>query len=667
MARTLSPSAAALQPAAQRPTDIAALRAIAQMAVNVELFTIPLYMTSLYSIQGFHTITGAKTNFYQGRLWAGAKTTAAPTTTNEKAFNIVFSVFIQEMLHLQMAANMATAIGVTPTFTGAPLQDGNGGWLCYGKDKSVIPGIIDLKDTDAHEDVAVNVGPLNDATLRLFLAIEQPENDARSNIKKDKIDDYFPKVPFKTWAAGDALPLFGTIGWMYQCYFDYLNLKYDDGKTMWEEVLDLGAVQQDLFNVESKGHPEREFQLFDTKITATDAAGAFQQVLQMMDAITDQGEGNTLNPGAALAKNVLLAVQPKYQADRKALEADYPSYNDAGDPIPSSDAAARSDHESQDHYERFGDLRDMLHELVTWPQWRKDNPTWTAAMLTGEGFDPSNPYQLPTPADVAGALNTLSADAGSATLLSQAVVGAILGVTSVLNDYWGPNGKNTTFPFPSMSGSGDRMSTAWAIIGDTPDLSQGLPAPQSGVLSHSCQGIDYTGDGTNSCAQVEMFHGCRGSNKCRSTGGCGFVQPTTGGGSCGSGGGSCGTALAARAPAAAGCSSNGCGSSPTSDLYSAPGDNKCGGFGGCAVPISASQVFPSAGTMQLFNFVDDPVKGWHSVEVSGAGGQLPFKAGDSVHGTAWAAFKAVMASRGTPAPDNPPTNSALRLAFPPST
>jgi hypothetical protein len=32
-------------------TDTAAVRAIAQAAVSVELFTIPLYMTSMYSIQ----------------------------------------------------------------------------------------------------------------------------------------------------------------------------------------------------------------------------------------------------------------------------------------------------------------------------------------------------------------------------------------------------------------------------------------------------------------------------------------------------------------------------------------------------------------------------------------------------------------------------------------
>ena len=682
MAHMLSLSAAAPRPAAKWRTDAAALRAIAQMAVNVELFTIPLYMTSLYSIQGFHPITGANTNFYQGRLWAGAKTSADPKTTNDKAFNIVFSVFIQEMLHLQMAANMATVVGVNPTFTGAPLQDDNGGWLCYGPDKSVIPGIIDLKDTKAHEDVAVNIGPLDETALRLFLAIEQPEADARANIKADKQKDYFPKAPFKGWRYGDPLPLFGTIGWMYQCYYDYLNLKYEDGTTLWSKVFTPNAVQNDLFNTSgSGGHPMREFMGFETTIALTYPDIAFEQMVQMMDAITDQGEGNTINRGGGM---LMKAVEPKYRPDDTALKSDYPSYSDSGELLPSADAEARWPNDVKDHYERFGELQGMLHDLVTWPQWLKRNPTWTAEMLTGEGLDPSNPYQLPTPADVAGALNALTGDPASKALLSQAVVGAIHGVTSVLNGYWTPPAGQPAplFPFPSMSGSGDRMSTAWAILGEAPDLSMSLPPPAAGTLYHSCQGIDFNGDGTNSCAQVEVFHSCRGSNLCRATGGCGFVQPTTGGGNCGS-------ATATRAPAAASCSAGGggcgapsggsadqtqkavtagCGPPPVdSTLYSAPGDNKCGGFGGCAVPISASQVFPRNGTMQLFDFVDDPEKGWHSVALIGPDAEMPFSYGEKVHTVAWRAFSAVMTARGKTPPANPPADDKIRLAFPPST
>jgi hypothetical protein len=120
-------------------TDKAAVRAIAQAAVEVELFTISLYLTSLYSIQGMHQITSQGNHFYQDRLWPGGATTADPQSANERAFNIVFSVLIQEMLHLQLAANMATAIGVTPNFTSTALQSDIHGWTCYFPGNSIIP------------------------------------------------------------------------------------------------------------------------------------------------------------------------------------------------------------------------------------------------------------------------------------------------------------------------------------------------------------------------------------------------------------------------------------------------------------------------------------------------------------------------------------------------
>src|SRR5438067_523966 len=90
--------------------DTAAVRAIAQAAVEVELFTIPLYMNTMYSIYGTHQINSKWLSYYKGRQWPGMGTGAQADTPNQKAFNVIFSVFIQEMLHLQMAANLATAV-----------------------------------------------------------------------------------------------------------------------------------------------------------------------------------------------------------------------------------------------------------------------------------------------------------------------------------------------------------------------------------------------------------------------------------------------------------------------------------------------------------------------------------------------------------------------------
>jgi hypothetical protein len=387
MTRTLSASASASRPLSNLSTDLAALKAIAQAAIDVELFTIPLYMTSLYSIEGMHEINGANNKLYLGRLWPGSKSKAAPATDNERAFNIVFSVFIQEMLHLQMAANMASVVGARPDFTSAALQDERHGWTCYGPGKSVIPNIIDLKDT-VNEDVTVNVGPLDKDIIRLFLAIEQPEEDARQAIKPDKVADYFPKAPFEGWEIGDPLPMFGTIGWMYQCYYDYLSLSYDGGATMWSHVFDHATanapVQNDLFNAASGGHPMREFMGFNTVVALTYPDIAYQQMVAMMDAITDQGEGSELKKHDVM----LTKVMPRYCPDKEALESDYPSYDAKGDLVASADAVARFDNDGNDHYERFQEVQQLIEagSITTWAGNAKIGH-WQASDLRTADYD----------------------------------------------------------------------------------------------------------------------------------------------------------------------------------------------------------------------------------------------------------------------------------------
>ncbi len=101
------------------------------------------------------------------------------------------------------------------------------------------------------------------------------------------------------------------------------------------------------------------------------------------------------------------------------------------------------------------------------------------------------------------------------------------------------------------------------------------------------------------------------------------------------------------------------GPTPAPGPYSAPSDNRCGGLGGCAVPISASQLYPEGGTMVLYDFVGPQ----HEQQKIG---EMTFALGDSVYGKAWQAYKAVMASRGKQIGD-PPKPTDLRIALPPST
>ena len=648
-----------------KPIDLAAIRAIAQAAVDVELFTIPLYMTSLYSIQGMHQITSQGNDFYKGRLWPGPAPSANPQTANEKAFNIIFSVFIQEMLHLQLASNIATALGVTPSYTGPALQNADHGWICYGPTRTIIPYIIDLKDTKEHKDVVVNLGPVSVDQLKLFLAIEEPEKVAKDYIDPDKIGKYFPTVPFTDWAPHQPLPMFGTIGWMYQCYKDYLDIEYSDASTLWEAAFSPGAQQNDMFNnFVAGGHPMREFMGFESTVALTYSDIAKGQIVQMMNAITDQGEGATLKFRLAQARalHLLAAVAPSYQSSQPALESDYPSFSDVGKLEPSADAEARYVNDKSDHFERFQMVYSMLSDIVTWPQWLASHGPWTAADLQTPDYPGADPYHLPTTRQTADALNTLARTPANYTLLTQAAIGAIAGVTTVLDDYWNAQKqaqKTVLFPMPSMGGSGDRMAICWAVFGKAPDLSIGLAPPAKDTLFHACQSLDFNGQGSNDCANVAIFHTCKGSNNCRAQGGCGFVQMF----GTGTAPSNCSSKLKAETMLEVR-TFGGC--NPFADgPYSAPSDNKCGSFGGCAVPISAYQLFPKSGNMQLFDFVQESDGSWKSEEIPGA--TIDFGKGMAVHAIAYQAYRKVMEHRGKTVPDNPAPPNTLRLAFPPST
>ena len=60
----------------------------AQAAAAVELYTLPLYITAMASIRD----------------------------TGSEASRIIFSVAVEEMLHLQLAANLCAALDTSPNF-----------------------------------------------------------------------------------------------------------------------------------------------------------------------------------------------------------------------------------------------------------------------------------------------------------------------------------------------------------------------------------------------------------------------------------------------------------------------------------------------------------------------------------------------------------------------
>ena len=648
--------------------DKAALQAMVQAAINVELFTIPLYMVSMYSIQGMHQITSKDNDFYRGRLWPGAAPgrdpNQDPNPTNALAFNHFFSVFIDEMLHLQLASNIAKVLGVMPTYNSSLLQNENFGWICYGPNETVIPHIIDFQDTIApYNEIKVKLDALTLEQNKLFLAIEQNDEDAKKIIDPLKIGKYFPTVPFETWKVGDTeenLPMFGTIGSLYKCLWEYIEIEYKDRTKLIDYVFNRGSLERDLFNASNANHKPEYPKMRAMATGEINSGHAIENILDMINAITDQGEGSGVAEWIRERRGMLeyAPVKEQFQPDEAALNFDYPNYTDTGKQNnPSGNTVARSKNASLDHHDRFKAINDLLEtgKVVTWDQWHNSGNKWTADMLKTTGYD-LNKWPLPTAEDIAGALNTLKQDTGSHNTFSQAATGSIAGITRLLSGFW--TSETSSFPYPSMYGSGDRVSICWAVLGKFPDITQGIDQRDSAKLYHACQGLELPPlqpdpqATTNSCAPVEVFHSCRGSNDCKAEGGCGFVQEV------GKQTIICGFKVMAedlRDPM-----------QKEIIIYSAPSDNSCARFGGCAVPISESQLYPEPpnpsqeGKMELNDFKPPNFKPEKF-------GELAYAKGDRVYDIAWNAYIEVLKQRGITTLPTKPAPDALRLALPPST
>lgn len=117
----------------------------AQTAVAVEIYTLPFYLTALTSIKLPEVKPG------QTR------------PENPPAYNNILSICIEEMLHLQLAANLCLALDTQPIFD-APKYDGT-------PIQFLRP---DNPTTGHHKLINANLDALNETTLELMLDIETP-------------------------------------------------------------------------------------------------------------------------------------------------------------------------------------------------------------------------------------------------------------------------------------------------------------------------------------------------------------------------------------------------------------------------------------------------------------------------------------------------------------
>jgi hypothetical protein len=115
-----------------------------QHALDLELWTIPLYLTALYSIRD------------------------VPKTKQEnfpEVAKLIFSVVLQEMLHAEIVCNLSNALGHSPKFK-CPVYDESKGIPFIHPPRHLLPD--DLKGYQ------VKLQALNKESLKLFCAIELP-------------------------------------------------------------------------------------------------------------------------------------------------------------------------------------------------------------------------------------------------------------------------------------------------------------------------------------------------------------------------------------------------------------------------------------------------------------------------------------------------------------
>jgi hypothetical protein len=168
------------------------LRAHAQKAVELELFTIPAYLCAYYSID-------------QTR-----------SKDAEGAADALLAIVNQEMMHLEQVCNLANALGRPPILTGAAAPR--------------FPGRVPYNS----HNVEITLGPATKAQIQRFMKLELPT-------WHDPYDA--PDLP--------PLEKYETIGEFYHSLMHGLRVVYGDGGEPWPE----GVNEQVYDNFVDDGFP----------------------------------------------------------------------------------------------------------------------------------------------------------------------------------------------------------------------------------------------------------------------------------------------------------------------------------------------------------------------------------------------------------------------------
>lgn len=204
--------------------SLADLQRHLQSAIDLEFWTIPFYMSAMYSIKD----------------------------PSSEVYQLVRSVVNEEMLHLELACNVANSYGVKIEFQPPVYQGQN------------IPHLDFRLDTPNPTRIfcpySAEIGPLDEERLNAMCLIEYPEWDTeREPNLRPEINNY------------------GSIGEFY----DALEI----GMIELSDYIRGGKNQKNFFN--------RFYSNFAEQTVSVDGKQGLKQAINLITAITSQGEGQT--------------------------------------------------------------------------------------------------------------------------------------------------------------------------------------------------------------------------------------------------------------------------------------------------------------------------------------------------------------------------------------
>lgn len=204
--------------------DISHLQQHLQSAIDLEFWTVPFYLSVMYSIKD----------------------------PSHWVYRLIQSVVYQEMLHVELACNVANAYGVSPTFNAPVYQGTTIPHLNFSLDPS--------NPIQNYSPYTAEIGPLDLEHINAMCLIEYPEwlTDKTPNIQEDVTD-------------------YGSIGEFY-------------------DAVEVGACEL-VYNLKGNQNQINKFQNFYNKFKyptiTSDGGQGLSQALNLIKAITDQGEGKT--------------------------------------------------------------------------------------------------------------------------------------------------------------------------------------------------------------------------------------------------------------------------------------------------------------------------------------------------------------------------------------